>query len=333
MKDIAKDLGISVATVSRALSNSPRISEECRKKVQNYAKEHNFVVDVMASSLRKGVKKPVKMIGVIMPEFVHYYFSSVLEGIETEAVANGYMVVVARSKERYENESRICENFLKQNVAGVIVSQAKDTTHYEHFKKLIEAGIPLVFYDRICTGVNVSRVVVDDYQGAFNAVSYLIEKNSHNIVFYGSPMQLEISKNRFNGYRDALLKNKIPYNEQLFVECDSRADAEVMTPKLMEEHPEVDAFFCVNDDTAVGVLYSVLRMGYKVPEDIQIIGFGNDYHAKACNPMLTTVEQKGINVGEEAANILIDHIEGRIPKDKVDKRIVRTRLLVRGTTK
>ena len=196
MKDIAKELGISVATVSRALKDSPRISEERRRMIQQYAREHNFYPNVIGAALRHSRVATSKVIGVIVPEFTHYYFSSVLTGIEEAAMARGYYILVALSNEQHEREVRICEMFHRLKVCGVIVSQAKDTQSYEHFQKLIDFGIPMVFYDRICTGVNASRVVVDDYMGAFNAVTYLIETGCRRIAFYGAPMQLEISKNR-----------------------------------------------------------------------------------------------------------------------------------------
>ena len=218
-------------------------------------------------------------------------------------------------------------------VCGIIVSQAKDTHKYDHFKWLQDYGVPLVFYDRICTGVNASRVVVDDYTGAYNAVTHLIETGCRRIAFYGSPMSLEISKNRYNGYCDALLKNKLKPDERFVRVCDNRADAEAITPQIMSQEEIPDAFFAVNDDTAIGILYTVKRMGYRVPEDISICGFTNGQRAISCDPMLTTVEQRGVAVGEEAANILIGHVEGIIPLDKVEKRIVRTRLIVRGTTR
>ena len=193
MKDIAKEFGISVATVSRALKDSPRISEERRKAIQQYAKEHNFLPNAIGEALRHSRVMPQRVIGVIVPEFTHYYFSSILTGIEETAAARGYRIMVALSGEQYEREVRICENFHRYKVCGVIVSQAKDTKNYEHYQKLIDAGIPLVFYDRICTGVNASRVVVDDYMGAFNAVTHLIETGCKRIAYYGGPMQLEIS--------------------------------------------------------------------------------------------------------------------------------------------
>ena len=333
MKDIARELGISVATVSRALKDSPRISAERRAMVQQYAKEHNFVPNVIAESLRYARVQPVRTIGVIIPEFTHFYFSSVLAGIEEEASSRGYMIMVAQSEESYEREVKICQLFYENKVCGIIVSQAKNTHNYEHFQKLLDSGMPLVFYDRICTGVNASRVVVDDYMGAYNAVSHLIETGRKRIAYYGSAMNLEISKNRFNGYKDAILKHGLQYDPSLTVICDNHVDAEVLTPQLMEREELPDSFFAINDDTAIGILYTAKHMGFRVPEDIGICGFTNGQRAVACDPMLTTVEQRGHRVGEEAADILIDQVEGHIPVDKVVKRVVRTRLVVRGTTR
>lgn len=333
MKDIAQALGVSVATVSRALKDNPRISKEQREKIQAYAREHHFYPNVIAESLRNSRVKPLKVIGVIVPQLSHFYFSSILSGIEEEATTHGYRIMVAQSNERYEREVKICQDFYKNRVCGVIVSQAKDTVKYEHFKKLIDHHMPLVFYDRICTGINCSRVVVDDYMGAYNAVTHLINTGCRRIACYSSPMTLEISKNRYNGYRDALLKNGLKVNENFLRICDNREDAEVLTPELLQQEEIPDAFFAVNDDTAVGILYAAKRMGYHIPEDISICGFTNGDRSKACEPMLTTVEQRGVRVGEEAANILISKVEGLLPPDKVEKRIVRTKLIIRGTTR
>jgi len=333
MKDIARELGISVSTVSRALKDSSRISAERRAMIQQFAREHNFTPNVLAESLRHSKVQPIKIIGVIIPEFTHFYFSSVLAGIEEEASARGYRIMVAQSGENYEREVRICQSFYENKVCGIIVSQAKDTKKYDHFERLMEAGVPLVFYDRICTGVNASRVVVDDYMGAFNAVTHLIETGCKRIAFYGSAPTLEISKNRFNGYKDALLKHGLKYDESMTRICDNRADAEAVTPELLQQETPPDGFFAVNDDTAIGILYTAKRMGFRVPDDISICGFTNGQRAVACDPMLTTVEQRGMKVGEEAADILIDQVEGIIPREKAERRVVRTRLVVRGTTR
>ena len=257
MKDIARELGISVSTVSRALKDSPRISEERRRLVQQYAREHNFYPNIIGEALRHSRVMPSRAIGVIVPEFTHYYFSSILTGIEEAAMARGYHIVVALSNEEYEREARICEMFHRLKVCGIIVSQAKDTRNFEHFQRLIDSNIPLVFYDRICTGVDASRVVVDDYMGAYNAVSHLIETGCRRIAYYGGPSQLEISKNRFNGYKDALLKHGLPLDEEILTVCDNRADAEAVTPTLMALPEPPDGYFAVNDDTAIGILYTV----------------------------------------------------------------------------
>lgn len=333
MKDIAKEFGISVATVSRALQNSPRISIGRREQVQKFAREHNFSPNMLAESLRHSKDMPMKIIGVIIPQFVHYYFSSILTGIEEEASARGYRIMIAQSDEKYEKEVKICQSFFENQVCGIIVSQAKDTVKYDHFQKLIDNGVPLVFYDRICTGVNASRVVVDDYMGAYTAVTHLIDTGCKRIAFYGSSMKLEISKNRYNGYKDALLKHGLEYDETITKFCDNRADAEAITPSLLNSKNRPDAFFAVNDDTAIGVLYTAKRMGFRIPEEVSICGFTNGNRAIACDPMLTTVEQRGVMVGEEAANILIGHVEGSLPVDKAERKVVRTRLVIRGTTK
>ena len=274
MKDIARDLGVSVATVSRALKDSPRISAEKREAIKKYAQEEN-----------------------------------------------------------YEDEVKICRAFSESKVCGIIVSQAKNTTKYDHFQTLIDKSMPLVFYDRISTGVNASRVVVDDYMGAFSAVTHLINTGCKRIAYYGTSLTMQIAKNRYNGYLDALLKNGMQPNEQLIKNCDNRSEAELITPSVMRLPEPPDAFFAVNDDTAIGILYSCKRLGFRVPEDISICGFTNGQRAIACDPMLTTVEQRGIRIGEEAASILIDQVEGRLPKDKIEKRVVRTRLIIRGTTR
>lgn len=333
MKDIARELGVSVATVSRALKNSPSISEQQRERIQAYAREHNFNPNIFGEALRLSRVRSSKLIGVIVPQVVHYYFSSILSGISEEAHARGYNIMMGESLETYQRERELCEDFARNKVCGIIVSQAKDTTQYDHFQKLLDMGIPLVFYDRISTGVDCSRVVVDDYMGAYTAVTHLIDTGCRHIAFLGSPMRLEISKNRFNGYKDALLRHGMKVDDEMVRLCDNRAAAEALTPELMEMDNHPDGFFAVNDDTAVGVLYSVKRMGFKVPDDVSICGFTDGFRAISCDPQLTTVEQRGRAVGEEAANILIDQVEGSLPKNHVERRVVRTRLVVRGTTR
>lgn len=333
MKDIAKELGVSVATVSRALNDSPSISQAQRDRIKRYAQEHNFVANDLAKNLRNTNRQPIKVIGVIIPEIVHYYFSAILSGIEDMAAQRGYLTIVAQSNEEYEREVEICNSFIRARTCGVILSQAKTTTNYDHFIKMQDLGIPLIFFDRICTGINASRVVVDDYNAAFIATAHLIETGCKHIAFYGSNMKLEISKNRYNGYRDALLKHHIPFDDSLVIYCDNREDAERITPAILSQDNHPDGFFAINDDTAIGILYVAKKMGFKVPEEISICGFTNGHRAVSCDPMLTTIDQRGKEVGKEAVNILVDIVEGITPKDQVVKKIVKTKLIKRGTTR
>lgn len=333
MKDIARELGVSVATVSRALKDSPRISTKQKERIKTFAREHNFYPNLTAEKLRHNRVRPSNIIGVIIPQIAHYYFSTILSGIEKQARIRGYNIIVAQSEERYDLEKIICEHFIENRVCGIIVSQAKDTVKYDHFEKLNQMGIPVVFYDRICTGINANRVVVDDYMGAFTAVTHLIETGCRRIAFYGASMNLEISKNRYNGYRDALLRHGMKADSSLEFICDNREDAEEITPKVLKRPDRPDAFFAINDDTAIAILYTAKRMGLKVPEEVSICGFTNGERAMACDPMLTTVEQRGHMVGEEAVDVLVAHVEGLLPKGKVEKKVVRTRLVVRGTTR
>lgn len=210
MKDIARELKVSVATVSRALKDSPRISAKRRDEIRRYAEEHNFSPNIIAESLRN--RRVIKVIGVIVPQFTHFYFSSVLSGIEEEADKYGYRILVAQSLEQYDREVEVCRSFYENKVCGILVSQAINTSKYDHFTDLINKNVPLVFFDRICTGMNTCRVVVDDYMGAFSAVEYLIKTGCRHIAYYGSSMNLEISKNRYNGWHDALRKYGIDPN-------------------------------------------------------------------------------------------------------------------------
>jgi LacI family transcriptional regulator/LacI family repressor for deo operon, udp, cdd, tsx, nupC, and nupG len=333
MKDIAKALGVSVATVSRALADHPGISEARRKEIQEYAKEHNFVSNALAESLRHSKARSQKIIGVIVPEIVHYFFSTVVSGIEEEASNRGYSIIVAQSKEQFDREVKICDSFIRSRVCGVIVSQAKNTKQYDHFIRIIDNELPLVFFDRICTGVNASRVVIDDYHGAFTATKYLIDTGCKRIAFCGSSLHLEIVKNRMNGYKDALRLHEMNVDNDYILECDSRELAEQQIPEIMKRENRPDAFFCINDDTAIGVIHAVKRLGLKIPDDVSICGFTNGERAKACDPMLTTMDQRGNEIGHQAANILINKVEGITPLNRVDKQVVRTNLVVRDTTK
>lgn len=328
IKDIAKALGVSPSTVSRALKDNPDISLETRTLVHQYAKEHNYQPNVLALNLRTSRSNTI---GVIVPQLVHHFFSCVLSGIEAKAAKAGYNILVAQSNEKYDQEVKIVQSFLSIRVCGVIASLAKDTVQYDHYQELLDNNIPVVFYDRICTGIHTERVVVDDYAGSFSAVEYMIQTGCKRIFFYSSPPHMEISKNRRNGYLDAMRKYRIPVDDQMIKYCDTREQAISITPDLLEDKNRPDGFFAINDETASGILYVCKQAGLKIPDEVSICGFTDGDIAQSTDPKLTTVEQHGEEIGESAINILINKIEGN--PEKSANRIVRTNLVVRGTTK
>lgn len=328
IKDIAKALGVSPSTVSRALKDNPDISLETREAIHKYAKEHSYKPNALALNLRTSRSNTI---GVIIPQLVHHFFSCVLSGIEATAAKAGYHILVAQSNEQYEREVKIVHSFLAARVCGVIASLAKDTIQYDHYQELLNNNIPIVFYDRICTGVNTERVVVDDYAGSFAAVEYMIQTGCKRIYFYSSPPHMEISKNRRNGYLDAMKKYKMKVDDSMIKFCDTREQAIAITPDILEEEDRPDGFFAINDETASGILYACKQAGLKIPEEISICGFTDGAIAQNTDPKLTTVEQHGEEIGESAIGLLIDKIEGG--KERSSNKIVRTNLVVRGTTK
>lgn len=329
IKDIAKALNISPSTVSRALKNHPDISQDTKDAVNKYAKDYNYKPNTLALSLRMSKNNTI---GVIVPEIVHYFFSSILSGIEQVANAKGYNVIICQSDEDYDKEVRNTQALIATRVSGVLASLAKHTTDYSHFQDIIDSDIPLVFFDRICIGINTDRVVVDDYAGAFAAVEYLIQTGCKRIAFYSSPFHLEISKNRKNGYMDALRKYGLQVDDSLIKVCDTREEAIIITPEILDRPNRPDGFFAINDHCAAGILYAAKLAKLKIPQDVSIMGFSDGELAKACDPMLSTVEQHGYEMGKHAAKLLIDKINGETQGQYTNK-IVKTNLIIRGTTR
>ena len=329
IKDIARELGVSPSTVSRALKNNPDISEETRNMVHDYAKQHNYKPNAMALNLRTNRSNTV---GVIIPQLVHHFFSCVLSGIEEIGSKAGYNILIAQSNERYDNEKKIIQSFQTARVCGVISSLAKDTSEFDHYQELIDNNIPIVFYDRICPNIKTGRVVVDDYAGAFSAVEYMIQTGCKRIFFYSADAHLEISKNRRNGFLDAMRKYKIPVDNNMIKQCDTREHAIAITPDILERDDRPDGFFAINDETAAGILYACKIAGLRVPDDVSICGFTDGAIAQNTDPKLTTVEQHGQEVGRSAIQLLLEKLKGETDF-KTNNKIVRTNLVVRGTTK
>jgi Transcriptional regulators len=329
IKDIARALSISPSTVSRALKNHPDISQDTKDSVGKYAKEHNYKPNTLALSLRMSKNNTI---GVIVPEINNYFFSSVLSGIEQVANQEDFNVILCQSDENYEKEVRNVQALLSTRVSGVLASLCKHTTNYDHFQEIVDDEIPIVFFDRICIGINTDRVVVDDYAGAFAAVEYMIQTGCKRIAFYSSPFHLEISKNRKNGYLDALRKYGLTVDNSLIHVCDTREEAIIITPEILDRPDRPDGFFAINDHCAAGIMYAVKLAGLKIPEDIAIFGFSDGELARACDPMLSTVEQHGYEMGKHAATLLLDKING-ITHGQYTNKIVKTNLIIRESTK
>jgi len=329
IKDIGRALNISPSTVSRALSNHPDISQVTKDTVKRYAKDFNYKPNTLALSLRMSRNNTI---GVIVPEINNYFFSSVLSGIEQIANLEDFNVILCQSDENFEKEIKNTQALISTRVSGVLASLCKNTTNYDHFQDIIDSDIPLVFFDRICIGITTDRVVVDDYAGAFAAVEYLIQTGCKRIAFYSSPFHLEISKNRKNGYLDALRKYSLPVDESLIHVCDTREDAIIITPEILDRPNRPDGFFAINDHCAAGIMYAVKLAKLRIPEDVSIFGFSDGELAKACDPMLSTVEQHGYEMGKHAASLLLDKINGKTHGQYTNK-IVKTNLIIRGTTR
>ncbi len=329
IKDIAKALGISPSTVSRALQDHPDISKKTRERVQAYAKVNHYKPNAIALSLKK---QRTNIIGVIVPDMVHNFFASVLAGIEDAASRKGYNVILCQSSEQYDKEVDCLDTLMASHVSGLLASISKSTTKFDHFKEAIEDDLPIVFFDRVSSELETDQVVADDYSGAYAAVSHLIETGCKRIAFYGAPEHLKLSQERKRGYIEALKNHGIEIDEELIFECDNRDAAIELTPKVLQLKNCPDAFFSVNDYTASGIIYAVKHAGLRIPEDISICGFGDGTVARISDPELTTVEQNGYEIGATACRRLIERMESKedIP---FTHTVIETRLIKRNSTR
>ncbi len=306
INDIARALGISPSTVSRALKDHPDISTETKRVVKEYAEQVNYRPNALALSLKR---QRSNTLGLIIPEIVHHFFSSVISGIEELAYAKGYRIIICQSNEDYKREVINTQVLLDNRVDGIIISMSKTTTDPAHFKDLIDSGIPVVFFDRVCEEVETDRVVIADFEGALLATSHLIERGCKKILHFASPQHLLIGRLRLQGYLKALSNYGIEYDPSYIIQCDTRQEVSDLKDQILRLAPEIDGIFAVNDFTAIAAMQLLQENGYKIPVDIAVTGFGNDPIASIANPPLTTVEQRGFEMGRQAVEILIRRIE------------------------
>jgi DNA-binding LacI/PurR family transcriptional regulator len=326
--DIAKKLDISASTVSRALSDHPDIKSKTKELVRKVAKELKYTPNPIAQSLKSN---RTTTIGVIVPEIKHDFFASAISGIEEVAYQSGYTIILCQSNESYEREVLNTNVLMHHRVAGVIVSISQNTKNGEHFQDLLRRKIPLVFFDRVCDDVLASKVVIDDYRGAFNAVSYLISKGHRKIAHFAGPIELGICKNRLSGYLDALkqIQNK-PTNELIRYGGLHEQDGYNSMDAMVQEKLLPDAIFAVNDPVAIGAFQRIKEANLRIPNDIAIIGFSNNKITSLVDPPLTTIEQPSFEMGRKAATILIRAIEKKFIEPEI--LTLETKLIIRGST-
>lgn len=333
IKDIARELNVSSSTVSRALKDYPGISDETKRKVKELAEKLNYRPNAIALSLRKSRSFTI---GVIIPEVVHFFFSTVISGIEEVAYSRGYNVILTQTNEKLAREKSSIETMLSNQIDGFLVSYSKETEDFEHFSKLLDQGFPIVFFDRVPEIPNAINVMVDDYKGAYDAVTHLIHQGYERIAHLAGPRNLMISQERERGYRDALTNHGIEINPSLIIECPIGTDEEShrITKDLFENlDQKPDAFFANNDMAAVGAMLACKSLGLKIPEDVGIVGFSNWQFCSMIDPSLSSVAQPGFNMGAKATEILLDIIEKKIETKEIALPItLDTELLVRKSS-
>jgi DNA-binding LacI/PurR family transcriptional regulator len=328
ISDIAKSLGISTSTVSRALSGHPDIKKETKEQIKQLAEEMNYSPNPIALSLKRN---QTKTIGVIVPEIKHDFFSSAISGIEEVAYQAGYTIIVCQSNESYEREVINTTALMHHRVAGIVVSIAQNTINYNHFQNLINRKIPLVFFDRVCDDINASKIVIDDYKSAFNAVSYLIGKGYKKIAHFAGPKDLGICKKRYEGYIQALRQAQLELpNDLIRYGGLHEQDGYNSMDMLIKENNIPDAIFAVNDPVAIGAFQRINEAGMKIPDDVAIMGFSNNKITNLVEPKLTTVNQPSFEMGKLAAETLLNIIDGKIVEPKT--MVLETELIIRKST-
>ena len=332
LKQIAKELDVSISTVSKSLRNSPEISEDTRQKVQAFAKLYNYKPNNIALSLKN---RKTKTIGIIIPEIVHHFFATVISGIEQVANENGYNVIVCLSNESFDKEVLNMEMLANGSIDGFIMSLSKETqfkADFHHITEVISQGMPVVMFDRVTNEILCDKVIIDDKAAAYNAVQSLINKGKKKIALVTTVDYVSVGKLRTDGYVKALLDNDLPFDEKLIIKIEDIDTCEVKISKLIEDRA-IDAVFAVNELFAVTIIKTASKFGLKVPEDLSVIAFTDGIISQYSTPTITTVSQNGIKMGRKAAKMLIDRLESdEDDEEHYRTEVIETHLIVRDST-
>ncbi len=327
LKDLAKELGVSIATVSRALRSSPEIGLEMQQRVKDLAKKLNYRPNPFARSLRH---ESPQVIGVVMPNIVSHYYASVLDGIEDVAAGAGYSVINANSREDSRAEARAVDNFISLHVEGIIACLAQDTTDYSHYEEIADMGIPLVFLGRTCLPERFSSVTANGDEAARQATQHLIDTGSRRIAFIGGPNHLDMVSRRKHGYLEALRQNGLPIDRSL-VAC-GKIDYDVAKQAALDmlaSDGRPDAIVAFNDIITFAVFAAIKQSGLTIPGDVALIGFTDDAHAAYVTPSLSAIVDQSQRMGETACRLLLDAVRGNTDVRHI---IVPQQLVIRETS-
>jgi len=333
LKQIAKELHVSVSTVSKALNDSPEISEQTKIKIQEYAKLKNYKPNVIGLNLKN---RKTKTIGVIIPNILNPFFAKVFTGIEKVAEEKGYNVITCISNESLEKEINTMEVLNNGTIDGFILSvseEAQKKQEYHHFNEIINSGTPIVMFDRISDEVACDKVIVDDFDSARDATEHLIRLGCKNIALFSSIDNLSVGKLRAEGYFKALESNKIKANQDIIVRTDSETDFDAKAQAIFDDQ-KIDAVFALDEHASVAAHKMALKQGYKIPEQISMIGFADGVWSRRLTPSLSTVSQHGPEIGEAAALLLIKRLESK-EEDELPfaTTIIKTELRQRESTR
>lgn len=306
IKDIARILNISVSTVSRALRDAYDVNQETRAKVLQLARDLNYKPNLGAASLAGG---GTRNIGIILPFISNYYFSMVITGIQEVAYGNGYNIVLYVTNDSPEREVDVLKNLNTQNIDGLLVSVCSDSMSRVYLDQIMEQGTPVVFFDRVPAQIEASKVRQDDYNGAFEAVEHLVAQGYRRIAHVAGPADLDFTRQRLAGYRDALIKHNLPHDPAWIIHSGfSQAEGEADLEALLASGAAPDAVFAVNDRKAIGVMLALKRAGVRVGSEVGVIGFTNDPMAAIISPSLSTVAEPAYDVGQTSCELLLQHI-------------------------
>lgn len=332
LKQIAKELDVSISTVSKSLRDSPEISEDTRQKVQAFAKLYNYKPNLIALSLKN---KKTKTIGIIIPEIVHHFFATVISGIEHVANEHGYNVIVTLSDESFDKEVINMEMLANGSIDGFIMSLSKETQYrkdFHHITEVINQGMPVVMFDRVTNDILCDKVIIDDNLAAYEAVQNLINKGFKKIALITTVDYVSVGKLRTDGYIKALKTNDLKVDENLIVKIEDIDNCSDEIENLISNN-EIDAVFAVNELFAVTAIKAAKNIGIKVPEDLAIIGFTDGIISKYSSPSITTVSQNGIKMGGKAAKMLIERLESEEEEEEHYKtEVIETHLVIREST-